>query len=251
MFRRRCAFPACHPFMYMFHWEIFLDRQVADLLLHGAAVTCGLAVLSSLLALAAGMFLAAGRASRNVLFRRACSIYCDAVRSIPGVFWLILLFFCLPLLVPHAAGAVLCAWDGFPFWAAAAGLAIGGSPYFSDILYSIASEEDEALAAARLSGLKGVDFWFFVAFPSAFLLGFPALSMRLLHQLKNTSLAMVVSVPELTWASQEIESLSFAGLEAATAATVLYIGIGSAAAFLLARAEKALQGRFPLGAGRD
>ena len=55
----------------------------------------------------------------------------------------------------------------------------------------------------------------------------------MLHNFKNTSLAMVISVPELTWASQEVESLSFAGLEVTTAATCIYLAMGGVLSLLL------------------
>ncbi|MBR5050189.1 MAG: amino acid ABC transporter permease, partial [Desulfovibrio sp.] len=96
------------------------------------------------------------------------------------------------------------------------------------------------LAAARLSGLSGLGFWGRVALPQAYAASMPALSARLLHNLKNTSLAMVISVPELTWASQEVESLSFAGLEATTAATCIYAGLGFAFSLVLMLVERRL-----------
>ncbi len=36
---------------------------------------------------------------------------------------------------------------------------------------------------------------------------------------------MVITAPELTWATQQIESLTFRGLEATTIATVFYIAV--------------------------
>ena len=235
--------------MHAFHWNALLTPEFLGLLLRGMALTCALALLSSLFALAAGVLLAMGRCSQGRALRLLSSGCCHAVRSVPGVFWLIFLFFGLPMLVPQEAGRALNGWEAFPFWAAVAGLSIGGFPYFADIFFSVAEEGRDSLAAARLSGLKTRDIWLSIVLPSAFLSGFPALSLRLLHQLKNTSLAMVISVPELTWASQEIESLSFAGLEATTAATALYLLLGCAASLLLARAEKKLQGSFASGAG--
>ena len=233
--------------MYALHWDALFHADCLAILRHGLALTCLLALLSSALSLLAGTLLAVGRSSGHLLVRMPCSLFCHAVRSIPGVFWLILIFFCLPMLLSQRAAFALNDWDGFPFWSAVAGLAIGGSPYFSDILFSFLSQESDALSAARLSGLSGTAFWLFAALPPAFLFGFPALSARLLHQLKNTSLAMVISVPELTWASQEVESLTFAGLEATSMATLLYLVLGGTASALLAAAERALRRRFPMG----
>lgn len=87
--------------------------------------------------------------------------------------------------------------------------------------------------AARLAGLRGAVFWCRVVLPQAVAASLAAISIRMLHNFKNTSLAMVISVPELTWASQEVESLSFAGLEATTAATCIYLAMGGVLSLLL------------------
>ena len=90
-----------------------------------------------------------------------------------------------------------------------------------------------AMDAARLAGLRGAVFWCRVVLPQAVAASLAAISIRMLHNFKNTSLAMVISVPELTWASQEVESLSFAGLEVTTAATCIYLAMGGVLSLLL------------------
>ncbi|MCR5257997.1 MAG: ABC transporter permease subunit [Desulfovibrio sp.] len=226
---------------YAPHWDVLLEDPYPGILLNGLATTLELALVSTLASLVLGSLLAVGRASESRLARRACGCFCDLVRSLPGVFWLLAFFFCLPLIVPEQAGLALNGWDGFPFWAAAAGLSVNNSPYVADILYAVMGQAGRgAMAAARLSGLSGPDFWGRVALPQAYAASMPALSARLLHNLKNTSLAMVVSVPELTWASQEVESLSFAGLEVTTAATCIYAGLGFAFSLFLMFVERRL-----------
>ena len=228
--------------IYTPHWDVLLEDPYPGILLDGLATTLELALVSTAASLVLGSLLAVGRASESRLGRGACALVCDLVRSLPGVFWLLAFFFCLPLIVPEKAGLALNGGDGFPFWAAAAGLSVNNSPYVADILYAVMGQAGGgAMASARLSGLSGFGFWCRIALPQAAAASMPALSARLLHNLKNTSLAMVVSVPELTWASQEVESLSFAGLEAATAATCIYAALGFAFSLCLMYAERRLQ----------
>ena len=229
------------PLTYTPHWDVLLEEPYPGILLNGLATTLELALVSTLASLALGSLLAAGRASESRLARSCCGLFCDLVRSLPGVFWLLAFFFCLPLIVPEQAGLALNGWDGFPFWAAAAGLSVNNAPYVADLLYAVMGQAGRgAMASARLSGLTGFSFWGRVALPQAYAASMPALSARLLHNLKNTSLAMVISVPELTWSSQEVESLSFAGLEATTAATCLYAGLGFAFSLVLMLVERRL-----------
>lgn len=227
--------------MYTAHWEVLLEPPYVAILLGGIRVTLLLALFSTLASLVLGTVLACGRASPHVSCSRSCAAFCTLVRSLPGVFWLILLFFCLPVLLPRDAGLLLNAWDAFPFWAAAAGLSLNNAPYVADILFSMLNTAGcPALMAARLSGFSRKDYWMRIALPSAFLTAMPALSARLLHNFRNTSLAMVISVPELTWATQEVESLSFAGLEVTTAATVIYCGLSAMLSLLLWAVERFL-----------
>jgi polar amino acid transport system permease protein len=53
----------------------------------------------------------------------------------------------------------------------------------------------------------------------------PPLGTRMIHNFKNTSLCMAITAPELTWATQQIESITFRGLEATTIATLFYVFI--------------------------
>ena len=120
------------------------------------------------------------------------------------------------------------------FKTACLGLSVNNSPYIADILYSVMGVSGKnAMDAARLAGLRGAVFWCRVVLPQAVAASLAAISIRMLHNFKNTSLAMVISVPELTWASQEVESLSFAGLEVTTAATCIYLAMGGVLSLLL------------------
>jgi polar amino acid transport system permease protein len=50
----------------------------------------------------------------------------------------------------------------------------------------------------------------------------PSLGTRMVHNFKNTTLCMAITTPELVWATQQIESLSFRGIEAIIIATVFF-----------------------------
>lgn len=234
--------------MYTPHWSLLIEPVYLRILLHGVALTLSIAALSSLLSIALGVALAIGRtrsqSTQAVVCARLCAGFCHVVRSIPGVFWLILPFYCLPFLLPQSACRALNGWEHFPFWAAVAGLTVNNAPYLADILFSVMHTTGrDALACARLSGFTGWRYWFRLVLPLACSASLPALNARMVHNLKNSSLAMFISVPELTWASQEVESLSFAGLESTTAATVLYMGLGLGLSGLLLLAQRHMERR--------
>ena len=123
----------------MFHpqWEVLLEPPYPSILLTGVWITVLLALISSVASFFLGVILAVGRASGSRTARIPCTFFCDIVRSLPGVFWLLLFFFCLPVLLPEGAGLALNGWDGFPFFAACLGLS-GGID--SAVVLSMAAE---------------------------------------------------------------------------------------------------------------
>ena len=63
----------------------------------------------------------------------------------------------------------------------------------------------------------------------------PAIANRMIHNFKNTSLCVAIALPELTWAVQQIESITFKGLEVTLVATIVYAAVSLAIAFGLSR----------------
>ncbi len=229
--------------MYEPHWQILWQPEYARLLLRGLWLTLALAALSSCCSFALGLILTVGRAAGGFWGRLAAG-FCLVARGIPGVFWLLLPFYCLPFLLPLSASHTLNSWECFPFCAALLGLSVNNSPYLADILSSVLHVSgQDALACARLSGFRGWRYWLCLVLPLACSTTLPALNARMVHNLKNTSLALFISVPELTWAAQEIESLSFAGLEVFTAATLIYMVLGLALSALLFCVQRRLERR--------
>ena len=53
----------------------------------------------------------------------------------------------------------------------------------------------------------------------------PPLINQFLNLMKNSSLAMTIGVVELTYQARQVESYTFRGFEAFTAATLVYVAI--------------------------
>ena len=83
--------------MFHPHWEVLLEPPYPSILLTGVWITVLLALISSVASFFLGVMLAVGRASGSRAARIPCTFFCDIVRSLPGVFWLLLFFFCLPV----------------------------------------------------------------------------------------------------------------------------------------------------------
>lgn len=166
------------------------------------------------------------RKSRSRLLRVIGRAYVETFRNIPGLFWILFFYFVFPELLPSSWGAWLNENPHFPIYASIIGLTFDNSSYVSDIirsgLISITSGQREA---AISTGLSRVQQYHHVLLPQTFRKIIPPLGTRMIHNFKNTSLCMAVTAPELTWATQQIESLTFRGLEVTSLATGFYIAL--------------------------
>jgi len=81
------------------------------------------------------------------------------------------------------------------------------------------------LEAAASSGLSRIQALRFVILPLGVSHNYAPLGSELLNNMKNSSLAMTIGVADLCWQAQQIESFTFRGFEATTAATVIYLSL--------------------------
>ena len=205
----------------------------------GIKITLMLAVITTMTSLVFGTIVAIMRMSRYRLLRGISRLYVEIFRNIPGLFWLLFFYYAFPELLPFDWGDTLNAHPHYAFIAAILGLTFDNAAYVSDIIrggvMSIPAGQREAAAS---TGLSGFQQWRYVVLPLTFRNILPPLGTRMIHNLKNTSLAMVIGLQELTWTTQQIESITFRGLEATTLATLFYICLSMTLAAVLIRLEK-------------
>jgi polar amino acid transport system permease protein len=190
----------------------------------GIQLTLLFAVVTTITSLFFGTVLAMMRLSRSRTLRFLGRSYVEITRNIPGLFWLFFFYFLFPEFLPFDWGDRLNAYIHFPILAGIIGLTVDNSSYVSDILRSgrlaIPNTQREV---AISTGLNRVQQYLYVLLPQMYRAVLPPLGTRMIHNFKNTSLCMVISASELTWATQQIESITFRGLEATTIATLFYL----------------------------
>jgi polar amino acid transport system permease protein len=200
-----------------------------------------LALITTLTSLALGTVVAVMRMSKFRVLRGIGRLYVEIFRNIPGLFWLLFFYFAFPEILPFGWGDKLNACTHYAFIAAVLGLTFDNTSYVSDIIRGgIISIPKGQKEAAVSTGLNVLQQWVYVILPMAFRNILPPLGTRMIHNLKNTSLAMVIAVQELTWTTQQIESITFRGVEATTIATIFYICLSMTLAAIIIRLEKYL-----------
>ena len=114
----------------------------------------------------------------------------------------------------------------FEFAAALIALTIYTSAFIAeDIRSGILSIPKEQMEAARSAGFSYLRAMQYIILPQAVRVTVPPLVNQFLNLLKNSSLAMTIGVMELTYQARQVESYSFKGFEAFTAATVVYLAL--------------------------
>lgn len=189
-------------------------------------ITLLIAAVTTILSLCLGTLIAVMRITRIKPLQVVGKLYVEIFRNIPGLFWLLFFYFVFPELLPFGLGNRLNAYIYYPIIASIIALTLDNTSYISDIVRGgILALPKGQREAAISTGLSRVQQYQYVMLPQTFRKILPPLGTRIIHNFKNTSLCMVITAPELTWATQQIESITFRGLEATTIATVFYVAV--------------------------
>ena len=218
-------------FGYEFDWSVLFTfnqtygEYLGLNLLKGLQVTVTISLISAGIALLLGTLFGLGRLSGFKPFYLFSTWYVEFFRNTPLLIQLFFWYFALPKALPEVARNLVFSLD-YEFWSATLGLAIYTSSFMAEVIRAgVQSIPKGLLEAAYSSGLTYFQALRTVILPLAFRAIIPPLGSEFLNNMKNSSLAMVVGVAELTWQSQQIESLTFRGFEATTGATILYLGL--------------------------
>jgi polar amino acid transport system permease protein len=234
-------------FGYTFQWDVLYTRNPTYGVIFGLELvkalgaTLYISLWTSLLALGLGLFFGLGRLSAFGPLRWTSTAYVEFFRNTPLLVQLFFWYFALPQALPEAAKQWMFS-QNFEMFCAVAGLSMYTGSFLAEVIRAgLQSIPKGLLEAAYSSGLSYLQVLLRIILPLAFRQIIPPLGSELLNNMKNSSLAMVVGVAELTWSSQQVESLTFRGFEATTAATVLYLATSLAISALMNAVNRKLK----------
>ena len=208
---------------YQFDWSVVTSGLYAEWLWHGLVVTLQLAVLSCVLGFLLGLVVAVLRMSPVAPLRWLAQLYLEFIRNTPLVIQIFFWYFGAYEVLPQGVNDWLNQWP-FEFVAAVIALTVYTSAFIAeDIRSGIRAVPPQQMEAARSQGFAYLAAMRFVILPQAVRITLPPLIGQFLNATKNSSLAMTIGVAELTYQARQIESVTFKGLEAFTAATLIYL----------------------------
>jgi len=210
---------------YQFDWSVVLSGKYLDWLISGVKVTIQLSALSIVLSFLLGMVIAVMRMSRVRPVRWFALGYLEFFRNTPLLVQIFFWYFGSYKLLPTAVNDWLVSTN-FEFASAVIALTIYTSAFIAeDIRSGVLSIPKEQMEAARSSGFSYIRSMRYIILPQAVRITIPPLINQFLNLTKNSSLAMTIGVAELTYQARQVESYTFKGFEAFTAATLVYLAM--------------------------
>jgi His/Glu/Gln/Arg/opine family amino acid ABC transporter permease subunit len=208
---------------YTFNWSVLWTGESGRWLLLGLITTLELSALAWLLAVALGIVSGALRTVKFRPLRILATFYVEFFRNVPLLVWMFFWYFGAPPFLPE----VIREWmfgHGLEFWAGVLALGVYSGARFSEVLRSgIQSIPKTQMEAAVASGLTTFQAYRYVILPVALRLIIPPGTNESLNLLKNSSLALTISVAELTFQTRQIETYTAKAIEALTAGTLIYL----------------------------
>lgn len=197
-------------------------------LLAAAGNTLRMTVLAFILAFVAGLLLALAKLSPLAPLQFFASGYIEVMRGIPALAVLFLIYFGLA-----DFGIV---FDAFP--AAVVGLGLNGAAYMAEVFRAgIQSIHAGQMEAALTVGMTPLAAMRWVIFPQALRVTLPPLANFGIALLKDTSVASIISAPELMLRARDLASSSFQPMEVFLLAAAIYLVMSLPIAFLTRRLE--------------
>ncbi|MTI59867.1 MAG: amino acid ABC transporter permease [Firmicutes bacterium] len=183
----------------------------------GFLVTFELAIISIILSFILGTLLGIAKLAKNPIISTLASVYIEIVRGTPLIMVVFWIFFLMPILLSKPIQ---------PFTSAVAAFSIFTSAYIAEIVRAgIQSIPVGQIEAALSSGLSYWQTMRFIILPQATTKMIPPLVSQFISLFKDTSLAYIIGVMELTRRATIINNREFKSFEIFTFVAIIYFMI--------------------------
>lgn len=200
-------------------------------LLNGFLITLQVAGLSIVFSFVIGTVLGTVRYTRLPIISRLTAIVVDIIRNLP----LLLIIFFVGIVLPQTGIKIPV------FWAAVIGLSIFEGAMIAEIVRGgLVSVDKGQIEAARSSGLSYFQTLRHVVLPLALRRMSPPLVSQFISLLKDTSLAIIISLPEMM---HNVQILSGSNFNYVVPALLLASGLYFTVNYLLSIAARRLEAK--------
>lgn len=198
---------------YVFHWGVL--NEWGPYLAKGMWFTVIVSFWSIAISTVLGLILASMQMSQKRTVRTIALVYVDIFRTIP--------LLCLLIWI-HYVLSVITGISFTPVQSAILALSLNGGALaceaFRGGLEAIPRTQEQAAYSLGFSHLGTLRH---IIIPQAIFSTLPALTNVYITNIKNTTITMIVSVPEIMFRAQEVTVQIFRPLEMYTGAAILYV----------------------------
>lgn len=181
-------------------FDIELAIRSLPFVLEGLPMTLLVSIVGMLIGLFLGLFLALARSSSRIYLRWPARVYISFMRGTPILVFLFILYFGLPVI-----GIEFSA-----FVAASLGFGLNSAAYIAEVNRSAISSIDQGQwETAKALNLTYWQTLRIIIFPQATRIALPPLTNVFMDIVKSTSLAAVITVPELFQKAQIVAGREF------------------------------------------
>ncbi|MDX2379613.1 MAG: amino acid ABC transporter permease [Acidimicrobiia bacterium] len=195
-------------------------REITPTILEGLSITLSLFLWSVLFSTIGGLILALMRLSGLAPLRWFSAFFGWLFRGIPLLLIMFYVFFALP-----EFGET---WTLPPFRAAVVALSMWAAAYQSEAIRSgIISVDVGQFEAAEALGMSRFHYMRRIVLPQSVRIIVPPFTGNAINLMKQTSLATVITVPEMTLLAQRIISNEFKAVEPLFALAIIFLALTS------------------------
>lgn len=205
--------------------SMLADPEIVGMLMNGVATTLRLFIGAFIGAFSLALLLSAVNLVPSRIVHALIALYVEYHRNVPTVVQILVWYFGMPQVLPESVRLWINQGDTeFSFALIALSLNVSAY-YYEDIRSGIRAIAQTQIEAARSVGLTAMQALGYVVLPQAVRIAVPPIINRSLILFKDTSLAMVIGVTELTYESKQIENATFQTFQIFLIATVIYLVI--------------------------
>ncbi len=212
---------------YQWNWGIVFEEPYLNWLASGVVNTLALSGCAWLMAMSIGTLVGIGRTFPNKIIQVFSTTYVEIFRNIPLLVQIFIWFFVLPEILPASWGHWLKRDMPNPeFTTAVIALGSFSATRVAEQVYAGIEAIPIAQSRAGLAtGLTVGQVYRYIIIPRTFRSIIPTLTSETLNILKNSSIALVIGVTEITAQARQLENYTIQGFEAFTACTLIYLVI--------------------------
>ena len=215
-----------------YHFNFGLIWRHFDRLSGGLLLSLELSVAAVMVATVLGLAMAIVHVSGGRTVRAVIALYVECIRNVPLLLLVYLVFYGVPSILNLRYGATTSFIVTLSLYYAA---------YLVEVFRAgLLAVPRGLLDAGKAIGLTAWQRLTSVRLPVMFRIVLPSLSNTFVSLFKDTSIASVLAVPELTYGAQWINNTTFRVIEVYIVVTPMYVVTGYVMLWLLRRVERRL-----------